>query len=101
MGRSFGIEPRISIAAAIIIFDPIFERGYGAVVHVGGRAGDLAQRRRLEVALTRAGVVKALAGEVGAGTQAKFEEDGARQNDQDCKSPEHVSHGNSGNSGGV
>ena len=35
------------------------------------------------------------------GTQAKSEEDEARQNDQDCESPEHVSHGNSGNSGGV
>ena len=34
-------------------------------------------------------------------TQAKSEEDEARQNDQDCESPEHVSHGNSGNSGGV
>src|SRR5437870_10522971 len=66
------------IAAAIVILGYVFECGKTAIVHVGSRPGDLAQRRSLEISVPGArisqpaitpgdaGVVQPLVGEVGA-----------------------------------
>src|SRR5207244_3916946 len=43
-----GIELRIGTAAAIIMFDHVFEGHQASVVHVRRGAGDLAQGRSLE-----------------------------------------------------
>ena len=43
-----GIEARIPVAAAIVILNYVFKGGESAVVHVGRRARDLAQRGRFE-----------------------------------------------------
>ena len=64
------------IAAAVVVFDDLFESGEAAIVHVGRRARDLAQRGRFEVSPSgawvgqspvapgNAGVVQALVGKV-------------------------------------
>ena len=51
---NFVIEPRIPIAATIVILDHVLDRRDAAVVHIRRSAPDLAQRRRLEIAATRA-----------------------------------------------
>ncbi len=44
------IEVRIPVAAAIIVFDDVFESGEAAVVHEGGGAGNLAEGQSYRLA---------------------------------------------------
>ena len=74
----FGIQIRIPIPAPVVVIDHNFKSGHAAVVHVGRGPRDLAERRRLKVALagagigelavtpSHAGIVQALVGEVWA-----------------------------------
>src|SRR5581483_12497374 len=50
----FGIQSWIRVAALVVELDHFFKCLEAAVVHVGSRPRDLAQRGRLEVPLSRA-----------------------------------------------
>src|SRR6185369_1426737 len=52
----FRIQVWIPVAAAVVIFDHVFERRQAAIVHVRRRARNLAQGGSFEIALTRAKV---------------------------------------------
>src|SRR5205809_7983720 len=57
-GAKLRVQRRVAIAAAVIIFDDLFESGNAAVVHIGGRTRDFAECGCLETAAARPGIGK-------------------------------------------
>jgi hypothetical protein len=50
-GADLGIKLRVGYATAVVVLDHIFRSRDAAIVHVGGRASDFAERGRLEGAM--------------------------------------------------